>query len=142
MAVTLGVSHGPAMVTLFDSSQVPRDLFDYVCWQVEKLNRINQFALRDLLEKCKDSKYKFIATKTFGDSERLLRESCLLKPGTGAVEEAVRTIVLSLIFGAVYAQSEAVKEEKAGEIETTTGNTDPDDELPQRCAQILQQLDR
>ena len=88
------------MVTLRDGSKVYKTTFDSVSMNLKALARKNNMALYDLVEKCKNAQYKFVATP-FGDTKALLKTYKLMNTDE-EIHDDIKKIVLNSVTRTGY----------------------------------------
>jgi hypothetical protein len=96
MASPVSAQKEMTMVTLKDGSQVPEPALITTMMGLQAAKK-EGFALFDLVEKCKDSNYKFVANP-FGDSKAILKKLALID-GDERVHDIVKSIVLNATEG-------------------------------------------
>src|ERR1700758_7438 len=86
-----------SMVTLKDGYQVPQSALITTMITLKSVHQECYVALFDLVQKCKDSNYKFVSNP-FGDSKKVLREFALIDESE-KVHDIVKHIVLNAVEG-------------------------------------------
>ena len=91
------------MVTLKDGTQVPEPDLITTMMNIQAAAKSTLVALFDLVEKCKDDNYKFVANPS-GDSKAVLKSYALIDD-----QERVHDLVKSIVLNATEGSGLSIK---------------------------------